>query len=617
VAFGLAALAGIGHWSLKRYEHWQAMRLGASDTHLNDQVRWLSQTVQASLNRALEDAHDVSVSEGRHLPRSPGLLGIAWIEETGVRFAWSDIDRPRVLSARVEAVESLRKELLLAFSDAPVPSDEPVLLPLSTAPLFNERAEQPNVTHASRWLAVRIKPEAGRTGPPVVALLDSARLFPEVPESRSRSLGGVYRIRVVEASTLAVLAASEPSDLAPRFRAGSGPSVSEAPEGWVPTPGILPVLRDFLSLGRVASLGTHDGVRVKVQRTPTYPLLVMAEQHPEGSVLAGIHGAKRKPAAQARAGGFENPLILAAVGVFLMGFLGFAGIWVRRRLRAQAWAHAASSAALPAVELSAPLETEATIPGFPELESEAEAEWGEPHDMGSGAMAAGRPVFTYEPQTPAVAAGHEVETLRRENDFLRQEVERLRHAQEALLQNQELSRRTLEELREEEKLLQDFETGALVQRHPRVIAEQAVRTAHRLCRTPSLFFSVEPTRGSARLVADSGLPDNGRAAPASLEFQLEDEALETIAKIARDGSIASLSHYEPLARIMLLNFGVSHFEAWAVTGYSWLGRAAGNPSVLGILVLLQGSSQSLTQGRSLGRMLRNAGLVYENSLLAR
>jgi hypothetical protein len=236
--------------------------------------------------------------------------------------------------------------------------------------------------------------------------------------------------------------------------------------------------------------------------------------------------------------------------------------------------------------------------------------------MGEGAELAGRPTFSYTTGSQA-AVETDIDSLRREVEHLRTENARLRLANESLLNHQEINKRAVDGLVQREKLLQDFETGALVQRHPRVIAEQTARTAHQLCQVPALFFTVDPVQGIARLAADAGLANQGRKAPAHLEFRLDTEAMDAIAEITRDGSIASLSQYEPLAQEILMHFGVSHFEAWAMTGFSWLGRAAGKPSVLGVLVLLGAGSQSLTHGPSLGRMLRNAGLVYENSLLAR
>jgi hypothetical protein len=203
-----------------------------------------------------------------------------------------------------------------------------------------------------------------------------------------------------------------------------------------------------------------------------------------------------------------------------------------------------------------------------------------------------------------------------ENAQLRQEVEALRTGRESLERALESTRKRVDLLHEEDRILADFETGSLIQRHPRVIADQAVQTAHQLCRTPSLFFSIDSNRSVAVLAAEAGFSEGGRHAPASLEFNLDAEAASAIAKITQEGSIASLSEYEPLARLMITTFGVSHFEAWAVTGYSWLGRAAAKPRVLGVLVLMQSGSQTLTRHRSLGRMVRNAGLVYENALLS-
>jgi hypothetical protein len=254
--------------------------------------------------------------------------------------------------------------------------------------------------------------------------------------------------------------------------------------------------------------------------------------------------------------------------------------------------------------------------------------------MGEGAEVAGAPVFSFQGHpslskgehssapppsanlSSVAAASPPLEQLRREKEHLEKENQALKKTCEQLERALISARRNVDILQEQDRLLAEFETGSLIQRRPRLIADQAVKTANLLCGTPALFFMLEPKRGTAVLTSESGLKETGISPPAVLEFALSAAAESEIGKITQEGSIASLSAYEPLAQLMLKTFGVSHFEAWAVTGYSWLGRAAAKPKVLGVLVLLQSGSRTLTLQRSLGRMLRNAGLVYENSLLS-
>ena len=627
--------------------HWQGMESSAADAILEDQARWLTQTVQNSLDRAFEDARDVAISGGRHLPRTAGLHAVAWVEQGNLKFAWSETARTRVLSARVDAVESLRKEILLAFSAPQAPSSDAdaVWVPLSTPPLFVDRVQGRELGRPSRWVVAPISttsaPSQATEGAPAresdigagtsVAILDPALLFAEVPGARTRSQGGVYRARVIDAGTLAVLAASEPRDLSPRFRAGNAPSEKEAPEGWSPSRELLSVLKDFMELGRVSSLGTHAGIRTKVQRSAKYPLLVMTERHPESrpQVVAVPVAVKGSQPAKAGAGGWIATVValLAAIPAIYFArkrWLGSA--WRRARMQAGLSQSAAAESALSASEVSTDIpgvETPEPTPTQPIFMTASPVGFAEEHQdgmrnprMGEGAERAGSPTFSYVTGAQA-AVDTDIESLQRELQSLRTENARLRLTNDSLVNHQEINKRAVDGLVQREKLLQDFETGALVQRHPRVIAEQTARTAHQLCQVPALFFTVDPVQGSARLAADAGLSNQGRNAPAHLEFRLDAEAMDAIADITRDGSIASLSQYEPLAQVVLMHFGISHFDAWAMTGFSWLGRAAGKPSVLGVLVLLGAGSQSLTHGPSLGRMLRNAGLVYENSLLAR
>jgi hypothetical protein len=68
---------------------------------------------------------------------------------------------------------------------------------------------------------------------------------------------------------------------------------------------------------------------------------------------------------------------------------------------------------------------------------------------------------------------------------------------------------------------------------------------------------------------------------------------------------------------LMTRLGIAHFDAWAITGYSHLGRLAEKPKVLGILVVLQAGVESLLKKEALGRMVRATGLIYENAVLSR
>jgi hypothetical protein len=102
-----------------------------------------------------------------------------------------------------------------------------------------------------------------------------------------------------------------------------------------------------------------------------------------------------------------------------------------------------------------------------------------------------------------------------------------------------------------------------------------------------------------------------------MSFPIDQMVLQKIREADQKGTFAALSDYGPLSRILLARLGVAHFEAWALTGYGHLGRQAGKPRLLGVLIILQAGLESAMRHDSLSRMMRTTGLVYENALLSR
>ncbi len=198
----------------------------------------------------------------------------------------------------------------------------------------------------------------------------------------------------------------------------------------------------------------------------------------------------------------------------------------------------------------------------------------------------------------AFSAGHEqIETQARE---LRQEVTILR--------------RQLEQAREEERLLAEFEKEALAVRDARKVAQRMAQTAGKICQSPVLFFGYREGLRTAVLEAVEGAKNAERLQ--GLSFTLPQSSVDQVLQKAAKGEAASFADDSALAKLLLDRAGVAHFDAWAVTGYGALGRLAGRPRLLGVLVLLQPGVDSVTRQESLGRMIRATGLVYENTLLA-
>jgi hypothetical protein len=178
----------------------------------------------------------------------------------------------------------------------------------------------------------------------------------------------------------------------------------------------------------------------------------------------------------------------------------------------------------------------------------------------------------------------------------------------------EASRTALRTARDEAQLLDQYEKAAAQLKDPKSVGYRLAETAHRLTGSPVLFFSFHEGLNSAILHADSGFaPGQG---PSAMSFPLNGEAIRKVQTQTRTGETPSLADCEPLARLILARFGISHFEAWALTGFGPLGRLAGKPRVLGALVILHSGVESVSRHESLSRMLRSTGLIYENSILS-
>ena len=115
------------------------------------------------------------------------------------------------------------------------------------------------------------------------------------------------------------------------------------------------------------------------------------------------------------------------------------------------------------------------------------------------------------------------------------------------------------------------------------------------------------------LAADAGFPEGH--SPAGLSAAVDDPLLRRIETGFASGELLGIQDHEPLIRAMMARLGVAHFEAWAMAGFGPLGRASGKIRLLGAVVILQSSVESYSHREHLGRMIRAAGLVYENALL--
>jgi len=166
----------------------------------------------------------------------------------------------------------------------------------------------------------------------------------------------------------------------------------------------------------------------------------------------------------------------------------------------------------------------------------------------------------------------------------------------------------------ESDLLDHFEWEAAHIRDPKAVASRLVQTASKLCESPVLFFRFDSASGSAVLQAASGFTEGEELA--SLAFPIETSRLGKILDSSLRGGMESMSDHGPLSTLILARLGVSHFDAWAITGFSHLGRVSRSPRLLGVLVILRAGVESHLRRKSLGRMMRATGLIYENTILS-
>lgn len=181
-------------------------------------------------------------------------------------------------------------------------------------------------------------------------------------------------------------------------------------------------------------------------------------------------------------------------------------------------------------------------------------------------------------------------------------------------QYQDAANYELQRALDEHAMIDRFETLAVNLKNPKQVVERLTETSAVLCKSPTLFFTYFEGSHSVVLQSESGFPEGTQLPRISVPV---DEKL--IAAISRPDSLGqpiSLSDYGPLAQILMNRFGTAYFEAWAVTGFGPLGRAAGRARLLGVLVILKAGTESATRREILSRMMRSTSLVYENAVLS-
>ncbi len=184
---------------------------------------------------------------------------------------------------------------------------------------------------------------------------------------------------------------------------------------------------------------------------------------------------------------------------------------------------------------------------------------------------------------------------------------------EDLQREMEQYRQALESERDKNEKVGRFEKECLALKDPRKVAFRLAQVAAELCKSPALILLQDIRLNSLVLAADAGFPEGH--SPAGLSVSVDDSLLKRIETGFSSGELLGIQDHEPLTRVMMTRLGVAHFEAWAMAGFGPLGRASGKVRLLGAVVILQSSVESYSHREHLGRMIRAAGLVYENALL--
>lgn len=160
----------------------------------------------------------------------------------------------------------------------------------------------------------------------------------------------------------------------------------------------------------------------------------------------------------------------------------------------------------------------------------------------------------------------------------------------------------------------EFEREAVFLKAKDAVARALTRTTAKVVETPVLYFACHPKIRSAVLHSTAGF--DAATEPTGIQFTISDQLLRKVYDGSKSGELVNIAEYEPLAQALVRHCGSAHYEAWAVTGYGYLGRTSGKLRFLGVLVVLQAGTETMARKDSITRMLRVAGLVYENALLS-
>lgn len=182
------------------------------------------------------------------------------------------------------------------------------------------------------------------------------------------------------------------------------------------------------------------------------------------------------------------------------------------------------------------------------------------------------------------------------------------------------------------ELLRKFEHQCSNVSNMKMLVDLLTYTSSEICDSPTIFLGFSESKKILNLQALSGFKKRQVPAPQSLQCPMDSATLGRIHSHAQSGKIASLSHYPALESEILREFGVAHFEAWALTSTQPIPyqkyiqspqnspffpspRESGTFKLLGVLVVLEAGVQSALNRRPMVQMLKTTRVEYDKRLL--
>lgn len=127
--------------------------------------------------------------------------------------------------------------------------------------------------------------------------------------------------------------------------------------------------------------------------------------------------------------------------------------------------------------------------------------------------------------------------------------------------------------------------------------------ASRLTESPVLYFRYYPRSQTFSLASAAG--DVKITQASAMQVYVRRDIEQQVLQLANQGKVASLSNYGPLARMMISNLNVAHFEAWVVASDTTVD--AYGAKMVGVLIVLRAGFKSAQVRPLLAKAIRETG----------